>query len=242
MADIMAQLSKRKNEHEIQGIIFDLDGTLIKSVVNFPKMKGQMIEYINKNSISDTTYSITQTTNEIIYDLNIQMSKRKISTSDQEKILREISEILSEVEFENLDEVVLQPGVKELLELCAELGIKLGILTRASREYTLAILEKTGITKYFMIILTRDEFGLLRAKPHPDALNQIIKELKVPLENIIFVGDHKIDFTAAKNGNIEFIGILTGAFDRIKFRKIGCGTIVQDFHELIDLIKNYNNL
>ena len=242
MADTMAQLPRRKNEHEIQGIIFDLDGTLIKSVVNFPKMKEYMIEYINRNSISDTTYSITQTTNEIIYDLNIQMSKRKISTTDKEKIFREISEILSEIEFENLDEVVLQPGVKELLELCAELGIKLGILTRASREYTLAALEKTGIKKYFTVVLTRDEFGLLRAKPHPDALNQIIKEFKVPLENIIFVGDHKIDFTAARNGNIEFIGILTGVFDRIKFQEIGCGTIVQDFNELTDLIKNYNTL
>ena len=225
----------------VRGIIFDLDGTLIKSVVDFPKMKQRMIEFINSLPISSPNYTIIQTKNEIILDLNERMIDQGISEEERNRILVEISKILTEVEFENLAKVELLPGVKEFILICQEFGIKMGILTRASREYLLASLEQTGIKQYFSVILSRDEFTLLKAKPHPYALDFTIRELAVPPGDILFVGDHEIDYRCAKEGNIRFVGVLSGAYDESRFKELGCEIIVQNFQELSELIKELNN-
>jgi phosphoglycolate phosphatase-like HAD superfamily hydrolase len=237
----MAQAQIKNQNSAVRGIIFDLDGTLIKSVVDFPRMKTRMIEFINELPISKPNYIITQTTNEIISDLNKRMTDQGITEGERNRILVEISKILTEVEFENLAKVELLPGVKEFILMCANMGIKLGILTRASREYLMASLEQTGIKQYFSVILSRDEFTLLKAKPHPYALKFTIKELEVPPEKVIFVGDHEIDFRCAKEGNIRFVGVLSGAYDEDRFKNIGCEFIVKNFHELSELIKELNN-
>jgi phosphoglycolate phosphatase len=225
----------------VQGLIFDLDGTLIKSVVNFPKMKNEMIEFIKELDLPKISYSIEQTTNEIILDLNEKMISNNISEENRIKIFNSISKILTKVEFENVQNVQLLPGVKELLAYCQKVKINMGILTRASREYTIKCLEITGINSYFDTVFTRDDFTLLRAKPHPIALKTVIGKLKVDPKKLLFIGDHKIDFMCAQNGDVRFVGVLSGAYDPKKLKQLGCWKVVEDFFELAKLIKEINN-
>ena len=75
------------NDKKISGIIFDLDGTLIKSVVDFPKMKRRMIEYIEQLKVSESQYTEQQTTNEIILDLNRNMIQKKIKPDVRDNFL-----------------------------------------------------------------------------------------------------------------------------------------------------------
>lgn len=233
---------KNQNEHaSVHGIIFDLDGTLIKSVVDFPKMKNKMIEYIQSLDIPDTTYTTQQTTNIIIADLNRRMIEQGFTDSDQEKIFHKISDILTEVEFENVDKVILLPGVREFIKECWDSKIKMGILTRASEKYTNACLELTGLNQYLNVIVSRDQFNILKAKPNLHSLNYIISELSVPQENILFVGDHKIDLDCAREGKIRFVGVLAGAYNRNMLSELGHDLLVEDFFELSKLVKEINN-
>ena len=228
-------------EYPIQGIIFDLDGTLIRSVVDFPKMKTQMIDFISKLNIDHASYTIHQTTNEIINDLNQKMITQGISEQEREKIFVNISEILTEVEFENVHLVKLLDGVLEFLELCEDKKIKMSILTRASKKYTDKCLEITGIRKYFHSVSTRDDFTLLRAKPHIDALTWVINDLKINKTNILFIGDHPIDEICARKGEIRFVGIIPNGNDRYKLKELSCWKIFSNYQELVDLVNRINN-
>jgi HAD superfamily hydrolase (TIGR01549 family) len=228
------------NQLPIKGLIFDLDGTLIKSVVDFPKMKHRMIDYLNSLELSVLDYTPKQTTNEIILDFNEIMLSKDLKENERITILEKISEILTEVEFENISKVKLMPGVREFFVDQRFDGIRMGILTRASEKYTLKSLEITGLTEYFKIIATRDEFTLLKAKPNPIALKFVINYLNVPSENIMFVGDHKIDFDCAQAGQVRFAGVLAGAYDRGRLANLGCELLVEDFFELSSLIEEIN--
>ena len=237
----MMQTRTQHGLHEpISGIIFDLDGTLIRSVVDFPKMKQRMIGYIQNQKIAGTNYTDLQTTVDIISDFAARMTDASIPITEQTKILEKISEILEEVEFENIDKVQLLPGVKQFISDCWFNRIKMGVLTRASKKYTEICLEQTGLIKYFNTVVTRDEFTLLKAKPHPESLKYIINELKIASENILFVGDHKIDYICAQDGHVRFIGVLTGAYDRAIFRDLGHVELVENFYELAEIIKDIN--
>jgi HAD superfamily hydrolase (TIGR01549 family) len=237
----MQKPQKVNDHHRIQGIIFDLDGTLIKSVVDFPKMKNRMIEFINDLNLSGTNYSAKQTTVEIISDLNIRMHEDNISAQKQNEIFVRISEILTEVEFENINKVELLPGVREFILDYRENGLRLGILTRASEKYTKECLRLTKLEDCFHSVVTRDKFNILKAKPDLHALEYIIQELNVPSENLLFVGDHNIDYTCAQAGKIRFVGVLAGAYNRKLLEDYGSVTLVEDFFELSDYIKEFNS-
>ncbi len=229
------------NNQQISGIIFDLDGTLIRSVVDFPEMKRRMIDYIFRQKLTDVQYSENQTTNEIILDLNEQMINNGMRDITRKKVLERISEILTEVEFENVGSVELLPGVKSLLSFCKKNGIKMSILTRASEKYTIECLKRTGITDYFRPITTRDDFTLLKAKPHKDSLDHVLNLLNLLPENVIFVGDHSIDFWCAKKNDLRFVGIIPDENDKFKLRELDCWKLIKGFNELEKLLKKVNN-
>lgn len=230
-----------QNSELIKGIIFDLDGTLIKSVVDFPKMKRRMIEFVKKLPFDNPNYSIEQTTNEIILDLNQKMDQNKLPENKKKKILNDISQILTEVEFENIHKVQLLPGVREFMENFTRQNIKMGILTRASEKYTNSTLQITNIKDFFTVVATRDDFTLLRAKPHLDALQYTIKKLSTPPENVLFVGDHVIDYTCATRGDIRFVGVLEGAYNRKMLNGLSDVLTVKDFFELAHFVTEINN-
>jgi phosphoglycolate phosphatase-like HAD superfamily hydrolase len=119
--------------------------------------------------------------------------------------------------------------------------MKLAILTRASEKYTKATLEITKLNGFFTVIATRDDFTLLRAKPHQVALNYTINKLGVPPDNVLFIGDHELDYTCARQGDIRFIGVLGGAYDRTKLNGLPDIIVVENFHELGHLVNKINN-
>jgi len=47
---------------KLKGVVFDLDGTLIRSTIDFTKMKGHMIEILERNGIPDGILTPTETT------------------------------------------------------------------------------------------------------------------------------------------------------------------------------------
>ena len=226
--------------YPVQGIIFDLDGTLIRSVVDFPKMKHRMIEYIKGLELVKADYTTNQTTNEIIIDLNQGLISLGTPAAEIEQILVRISDILTEVEFENIDRVRLLPGVKEFLQENHGTALKMGILTRASNKYTMECLRRTQIIDYFKVIATRDEFTLLNAKPHQIALDYILDRLGMGPKHILFIGDHHIDHTCAVNGGVRFVGVLEGAYDKKKLAELDCFRLVKDFYELSELVRDIN--
>jgi HAD superfamily hydrolase (TIGR01549 family) len=232
----MISINTNNGHQSVKGIIFDLDGTLIRSVVDFPKMKHMMIEYINSLAYPGANYSPKQTTNEIISDLAKIMDGQAVDLEEQETIFREISEILTEVEFDNIDKIELLPGVTELINICWDSNIKMGILTRASEKYTQECLRLTGLGKYFHSVVTRDKFNILKAKPDQHALNFIVNELSIDRKYLLFVGDHKIDLICAREGNLKFIGVLAGAYDKNILKELGADIIVDDCYALLEFL------
>jgi hypothetical protein len=45
----------------------------------------------------------------------------------------------------------------------------------------------------------------------------------------------------AQNGDVRFVGVLSGAYDRKVLSELGCWKVVNDFFELGNLIKEINN-
>jgi phosphoglycolate phosphatase len=191
-----------------KGIVFDLDGTLIHSDVDFIKMKKKMIALLLKNGAPEGTLSPLMTTVEIMKIIETHWEKKGVSNHERTKLRAKIEATMNEVELEALETVIEIPGAKKVIEKLFDMRYKLAILTRGHHEYAEKALEKTGMLGYFEIIFGRGETP--KPKPYPEALLHTAQTLDLERGEILFIGDHHLDLTCAINAKVPFLGVQTG--------------------------------
>jgi len=186
----------------LKGVIFDLDGTLVDSKIDFRKMKRRNIKLLEASGVEQGLL-----TEEM---LNYDIEKRAIkdlrtkgfSEEEIQRIFQKTAEIMNETELEAIKDVKLVNGVVETLEKLKRLGLKIGIITRSCREYTNRILEKFGLDKLIDAVATRND--VLKPKPDPEHPQYLMKILGVKPSETVLIGDHPMDALCAKNVGMRF--------------------------------------
>lgn len=88
------------------------------------------------------------------------------------------------------------PGVVEGLAALSAMGLPLAVITNKAREFTLPLLERTGLTPYLSAVVAGDM--LPRAKPDPMPLIWACGRLDVSPADALMIGDSVHDFAAAR--------------------------------------------
>lgn len=97
----------------------------------------------------------------------------------------------------------LYPGVRELLDACRGMGVRLAVCTNKSRAPALQVLERCGILHYFDDVAGSDTVA--RPKPDPMPLLRAFSLLSVDPEDGCYVGDTHIDAISAAAAGTPFI-------------------------------------
>jgi phosphoglycolate phosphatase len=219
-----------------KGIVFDLDGTLIHSKVDFIKMKKKMIELLLENGTPEGTLSPLMTTVEIMRITETHWEKKGIRNQERTELRGKIEATMNEVELEALETVLEVPGAKKVIEKLFMEGYKLAILTRGHHEYAEKALEKTGMLSYFEIIFGRGETP--KPKPYPEALLYTAQTLSLGRGEILFIGDHHIDLTCAMNAKVPFLGVQTGQRGEESWEDIKPTILLESIKEIPAFLKN----
>lgn len=190
----------------VKGIIFDLDGTLINSKIDFLGMKRSIISLLESKGVPRGLLSPDETTVEILR--KTESIWRERPEEERRKILRMVEEIMDRSEIEALPTVTEVEGASEAMKRLKRMGLRLAVLTRSHRKYALKALEKTGMLNYFDIILARDETP--KPKPNPEALIHAAATMGLKPEEVLLVGDHRIDMECAERAGCRFVGVRTG--------------------------------
>jgi HAD superfamily hydrolase (TIGR01509 family) len=156
-------------------VIFDLDGTLVSSSLNFAKI-----------------------CNEIGCREGTDVLAFMDSLPEQQK--REAEKIVYTHELRDAESAKVIDGVVEVLSELKRNNIDTGIVTRNSLEATRIKLERTNIEVEHVI--TREA---AKPKPAPDALIKLANKWNHVPKNCCYVGDYRYDLEAALNANMHAI-------------------------------------
>lgn len=173
--------------HHLKSIVFDMDGTLVDSKLNFDLIR-QDIGIPNDEPILEY--------------LEVH--------PDPEFVARAM-EIVHHHEREGALRATLIPGVDRLLDLLHRKNIHTGILTRNSKIVTELTLKNLKLD--FDHVLTRDD---CKPKPDPEGLLILSERFKIQTQEMAYVGDFLFDLQTAKAANalaILFAGGQTTDFD-----------------------------
>lgn len=160
----------------LQGVIFDLDGTLIDSNLDFNLIRKDL-------GIPDGQ--------PILEHLGMMESG--------EKKARLLSR-LREHELAGADRALLMPGVEDFLNELGERDLFTGVLTRNSREAANRSLKNLKLA--FTHVLTREDCSY---KPDPAGLLSICQDWKIEPSQVLYFGDYLFDLQAGRNAGMPTV-------------------------------------
>ncbi len=186
-----------------QNFIFDLDGTIINS-------SSQILNCL-KISYKDANYFVDDSkfTSDVIGPpIRTIISTITPELSNEDKILEIISNFRKNYDYSTNDVSIMYEGMFGFLFDLKKRKKKLFIATFKPKIPTFRILEKFGITDLFEDIYTVDKYSQPMTKKA--MLTDIITQYCLEKNITAMIGDDSSDMVAAKENNINGIGVLWG--------------------------------
>lgn len=196
----MGVLMNRENWlKNIEGAVFDLDGTLLDS--------SWVWEKVDEKFLGDRGFQVPDDYVDEISPLGAERAavytiERFGLNEDKDDIVREWIEMAKK---EYATEIVCKPYAKEFLEELQKLNIKMAVATSSDRELFMKTLEREGILKYFQKIVTVDEVE--RGKGYPDIYEEAARRIKVNPHKCLVFEDILAGVTGASLGEFNVVAV-----------------------------------
>jgi len=221
----------------ILGVVFDLDGTLVLSHHDFGRIRAEVIRIAERHGVPPGHLSVREPVHRIVEAARETMRTAGVPDGEMWRFDAEYEKAIDAIEMEALPRTVPRPGAPELLRALTARGFRLAILTRSSEVFARSALQRTGLAPFFPYLRSRSTPG--PAKPSPEALLLLLREMGVPLERALFVGDHLIDAECATRARVRFYALLPDPSDAQnsemsadRFLSVGASAVARDLPEL----------
>ena len=133
----------------------------------------------------------------------------------------------------------IEESAVEILQWIKDLGYHIGLISNASdTDDVYTLLQQTGLTKFFEVILVSAEFGI--RKPHPSIFHEAVNFFSVRPENCVMVGDKlSLDIKGAKSIGMKAVWKSNRAQpeERILLEKINPDLEISSLAELKPFLK-----
>jgi phosphoglycolate phosphatase len=107
------------------------------------------------------------------------------------------------------EQTTLLENAYEAVELASKIA-RVSVVTTKTRMYTIPLLDHFNITQFFEIITGRE--NVQNPKPHPEPILVTLEQMNYNKnrDDVWMIGDTKLDLIAAREANINSIGVLCG--------------------------------
>lgn len=205
-------------------VLFDVDGTLV-----------------------DSNYLHVHAWRRAFADLNIHVESWRIHRAigmDGSKLVELLSEGASDADRRRLKDLHSEyylaspellsplPGVRDLLERIAALGLPVVLATSAPKD-ELAVLRKVLDCDDLVAAVTSSA-DVDVAKPNPDIIEIALDRVGATAASAVFVGDAVWDVQASRRAGLPCIGLLSGGVSREELESAGAAAVFDNAADLLN--------
>jgi pyrophosphatase PpaX len=190
--------------HQLQTVLFDLDGTLIDSV--------RLI--LDSYHHTLTQHGLPARTDEewlkgVGTPLHVQFADWRDSPEQLEAMIA----TYREYNLKHHDRMVtVYPGVVEVVREIKAAGRQTGLVTSKNRQGALRGLKLVGLEALIDILVCADEVS--NPKPHPEPVKKAVELLGADPGSTVYVGDSIHDMHAGRAAGVRTAAALWGPFGR----------------------------
>lgn len=207
---------------QLRLILLDFDGTIADTFTETLRIFNDLSKKYGFDSISENELETARKMNvwELIKCFNIPKRKVPILLKRGKKMLHE-----------NLGNITVFEGMKELLLVAQEAGIPCGVVTSNSKKNVERFIELNELQNISFV----KSCSRLLGKPRE--FKRILKKRQISTDNTIYIGDETRDIDAAHDVGIEVVAVTWGYNSKDAIEKSNPTHVVNTADELVSLLK-----
>ena len=214
----------------IKGIIFDLDGTLINTIVDIANSVNAVLEDYGYN-----TYTIEEVQKKVGHGFKQLLKDALPANASNELQVEAVEKFMYYYDKFYADNTHPYDGIIDMLRGLQERGIKIAINTNKHEEYARILVSE--LFKDINFVDIRGQLNTRPIKPDPYNANIIIEEMGLDKSKVIFTGDSATDIKTGNNLGVSTIGVTWGYREVDELKENGATYIVNHPSEILDIVK-----
>lgn len=215
----------------IDAVLFDLDGTLVETNIDFDLMRHEMLSLAAQAGLRESdlpNLDILGIVNYIVEHLGDDRGREFKAQAFQ---------VLEEIELRHAHDTQEIGFAHELLEALRTRKVKIGVVTRNCRAASDISIAATDLTLDLM--LCRED--VQQTKPHPEQLLTALSLLGALPERSVMVGDHRMDVIAGKAAGMRTVGIITPERAANFYDSAAPDAVANSLKEILDAVIDSNS-
>lgn len=223
----------RNSNYTIKGVIFDLDGTLVDSLLDITEAINAVFEK-HEIALADID-KVRKLLGHGLTDLVSQLLPESLQNEDY------IAELVTSIRQHYLNVCVentrFYKGIPEIMDQLSLRSVKMALLSNKHESGVKAIADKILNKWSFSYIAGANEHFPL--KPNPAMVYEIIKHFGLAAEEVLFIGDSETDIKTARNAGVLSAAVSWGYRDVNELVKENPDFVIENAEEILDIIDNY---
>jgi phosphoglycolate phosphatase len=215
------------------GIVgFDLDGTLVDSNRDLAPAINHALAALGRSPVTpeETRYLVGGGSRRM-FERAMEVTGGPVPEADFEAAY---GQLLMHYEAHIADHTVAYPGCVEALDILAQRGCRLAVVTNKIEVLARKLLDALDLIDRFEVIIGGDTLGPGRAKPAPDMIDSAI--LLCGGGRFAMVGDSTFDVRAARNANVPVVALSFG-YNDLPAAELGADVVIDHFDQLIGALE-----
>ncbi len=214
---------------KIKLIIFDFDGTLGDTRANIIMTMQETMRVLGYPVAGEEAIAAT-------IGLTLEDGFRELFPGLTERDILRCADVYRDLFEKNRRKMIptLFPHVKETLNLLKERGYILSVASSRQSVSLRGFLHDMSVEDCISYILGAD--NVEKSKPDPEPVLKTLRELGIPAEESIVVGDMPVDIIMGLRAGAATCGVTYGNSSRDDLVEAGAGYIIDDISELPGLL------
>lgn len=204
----------------IRAVLFDLDGTLVHTHIDFVRMKQVVLDLVAEAGLDPEPYRGR--------DILSLVTAAAAHVPDGARFREAAEAALVRIELAACEGATEAEGAAETLGWLQGRGVRVGIVTRNCPQAAARVMRQIPLPH--QVLLTRADTP--RVKPDPVHLRLALERLGAAPEDAVMVGDHCMDVEGGKAAGMRTVGILTPERPADYFREVGPDAVIRALPEL----------
>ena len=219
----------------IRAVLFDLDGTLIDTLPDLHAAACAMLNDLGRPPLP--LESIRAYVGRGIPNLikRVLANSLHVAEDPNPPPPEAVASYRRHYAHENGRNAQVYPGVLEGLASLRAQGVPLGVVTNKADTFIQPLLEQTGLSGYFEVLVGGDR--LPKVKPDPMPLVWACGRLGVSPAETLFIGDSINDALAARAAGCPVFLLPYGYNEDRDVHELDCDAIVESVRDAVKLIR-----
>lgn len=215
----------------INTIIFDLDGTLVDSLMDLANSVNTLLEEKGYPTHDLEKYRY------FVGNGVLKLIERALPEEHKSEAV-ELKQRFDEIYGEHcLANTKPYPGVWKLVNQLADNDYNLAVVTNKPQEHAVKIVKELfpNCFKYVFGNTARHP-----KKPDPCLNNLVISLFDVKKNEVAYIGDSDVDMLTAKNTKVKSIGVAWGFRGKQELLDSGANVVVNQANEIMEVINDWS--